>query len=344
MVKYKTKFSRICERCNKENFFKSEKGMKISIKNHGLKCRECFKKKIKQDKIAKKEIGRKCQKCENIKYFENEKKASNFTLCSSCHGRNKVKHFYKNGDNIMKNKNVYQCWIDKYGEKEAALKIEQHKNRLSRSIKSFTNSLTKEEKKEIYKNYNTNHKSVYQHWVDKYGKEKADEMESKRRAHMSKKMSGSGNPMFGKPSPNESGRGWSGWYKGLHFRSIFELSYLKYLIENKINFKTGESTDFRVEYKDLKGNDRNYYPDYYIVDTQEIIEIKPSYFLINEEVKIKTDNAKKKYGNKYIILTEKDIHILKLRDIIELINQGEDLKFKDKYQQKILTIIEKGKK
>ena len=241
----------------------------------------------------------------------------------------------------MKGKNVYQCWIDKYGEEEASKKIEQHKNRLSKSIKNFTNKLTKEEKKEIYKNYSTNHKSVYQCWIDKYGKEKADEMESKRRAHMSKKMSGSRNPMFGKPSPNESGRGWSGWYRGLHFRSIFELSYLTYLVENKINFKTGESINFRVEYQDAIGNDRNYYPDYYIIDTQEIIEIKASYFLKDEQTKLKINKAKEKYGEKYIILTENDIHILKLKDIIKLIKQGEDLKFKDKYQQKILKLIEK---
>jgi hypothetical protein len=32
--------------------------------------------------------------------------------------------------------------------------------------------------------------------------------------------------MYGKPSPQGSGNGWSGWYKGKYFRSIMELSFI----------------------------------------------------------------------------------------------------------------------
>jgi very-short-patch-repair endonuclease len=46
--------------------------------------------------------------------------------------------------------------------------------------------------------------SNYQSWVNKYGKETADDMESSRRKKMSATMSGKGNPFYGKTHTKES--------------------------------------------------------------------------------------------------------------------------------------------
>jgi very-short-patch-repair endonuclease len=46
-------------------------------------------------------------------------------------------------------------------------------------------------------------KSNYQRWLEKYGKEKADELEAMRAAKMSIAMSGSNNPFFGKTHTND---------------------------------------------------------------------------------------------------------------------------------------------
>ncbi len=39
---------------------------------------------------------------------------------------------------------------------------------------------------------------------------------------------GEGNNMYGRPSPQGSGNGWSGWYKERYFRSLRELMFLIY--------------------------------------------------------------------------------------------------------------------
>jgi hypothetical protein len=62
-----------------------------------------------------------------------------------------------------------------------------------------------------------------------YGKEKANKMKN----NLSILNSGSKNKMYGKPSPQGSGNGWSGWYKGWYFRSLIELSYMVNVIEKK---------------------------------------------------------------------------------------------------------------
>lgn len=55
-----------------------------------------------------------------------------------------------------------------------------------------------------------NTKPVYDCWISKYGKKKADELDKIRKEKWSKLMRGSGNPMYGRPSPSGSGNGWSG--------------------------------------------------------------------------------------------------------------------------------------
>ena len=37
--------------------------------------------------------------------------------------------------------------------------------------------------------------------------------------------------MFGRPTPQGSGNGWKGWYKGWFFRSLKELSYVVNVLE-----------------------------------------------------------------------------------------------------------------
>jgi len=147
-----------------------------------------------------------------------------------------------------------------------------------------------------------------------FGKEKAKEIKLK----LSQNNRGNGNPMYGKPSPKKSGNGWSGYYEGHYFRSLLELSYLKYLLDNNINFENGEKKEYIIEYKLNKIN-RTYHPDFYLIDTNELIELKPRKLVNSYINKFKFKSAYKKFGNKFKILTQEDIKILSIEEIKELI-------------------------
>jgi hypothetical protein len=114
---------------------------------------------------------------------------------------------------------------------------------------------------------------VYEFWLNKYGEGEAQKrLENLKRKH-SINNSGSGNPMFGKPSPTGSGNGWSGWYNGWYFRSLRELKFVLDLEKNNKIWFTGENKHYKITYVDPFGKQRNYFPDF-IVENQ-IYEIKP---------------------------------------------------------------------
>lgn len=118
-------------------------------------------------------------------------------------------------------------------------------------------------------------KSLKSIWIKKLG-----EVEGLKRWEEWKKIqkfnsTGDKNPMYGKPSPNGSGNGWSGWYKGTYFRSIYELSYIVSILERfNIIWECGEMSKHMIKYIDYEGAERNYYADF-IIPGKYIIECKP---------------------------------------------------------------------
>jgi len=132
-------------------------------------------------------------------------------------------------------------------------------------------------------------KSFYDVWVEKYGKEEADIKLLDFKKKQSINNSGEKNNMFGKPSPNGSGNGYSGWYKNWYFRSILELSYMIKTIERfNLNWKSGES--IKIPYLDIKGGKRNYLPDF-IINDKYIIECKPNKLIESHQIGLKTKAA-----------------------------------------------------
>lgn len=145
---------------------------------------------------------------------------------------------------------------------------------------------------------------------------------------------GESNGMYGRPAPQGSGNGWSGWYRGIFFRSIIELSYIIYLDSNNIEFKVAETKDYSVKY-DIDGSIKNYFPDFHLIDTDEIVEIKP-YNLINTRLNIlKFEAARLIYGERFKVVTEKDIPILTTHDMVEMYNTNQ-IVFTDRYKQKFI--------
>lgn len=173
---------------------------------------------------------RKCPKCN--KDIEHKRKSSRNQcdkqkrLCKSCGFENRNQDFMKTA--AYKQKMSCSCCGENngfYGKKHSEQTKEKFKKRdlryrqeewykqlMSKSVSGSNNPM-----------YGV---SVYDVWLKKYGKEQADILQEELKQKRRIQCSGAGNPMYGKPSPQGSGNGWSGWYNGVFFRSLKELAYM----------------------------------------------------------------------------------------------------------------------
>lgn len=100
-----------------------------------------------------------------------------------------------------------------------------------------------------------------------------------------------------------NGRGHkTGIFNDIHYRSSYELLFLRFCERNEINVKSAESKQFRIRYT-IDGKKHWYYPDFYLPDFDIIIEIKPA-------SRIKENKDKFAEANKevqFLVLTEEDL-------------------------------------
>jgi hypothetical protein len=180
-------------------------------------------------------------------------------------------------------------------------------------------------------------RTYYQVWVEKYGKEEADRRQKEKNKKTSIQCTGKNNPMYGKPSPKGSGNGWSGWYKGWFFRSLLELSYVVNVLEpNGDDWESAESLNIKIPYKNYKGVERTYTPDF-LINSKTLVEVKPSKLKSSLTVRLKAEAAKtycKQCNWKYVfvdppILTEEKIKELHNESSIKFIKRYEKI-----YEQK----------
>lgn len=137
----------------------------------------------------------------------------------------------------------------------------------------------------------TNHEM----WTERYGKEEADKREAAANQARSKRASGAGNPMYGKPSPQGAGNGWKGWYRGHYFRSLREAAFMIRADNQEEAWQTGEKAEFVVKYL-FNGAERTYRPDFVIGNV--VYEIKPKRLHASLEVVAKRKAAEAHFGSK----------------------------------------------
>jgi len=145
-----------------------------------------------------------------------------------------------------------------------------------------------------------------------YGEEKAASIKAK----LSEKSRGENNPMYGKPSPLKSGGGTKGFYRGYYFRSSMELLFMHNCWKRGIVFVSAEK-NFAVEYE-LNGIKRTYRPDFYLPETNTVVEIKPLYMTKFANNVKKFEAAKKKFAN-FEVKTEKDLEWIAAEEHKELV-------------------------
>jgi len=263
-------------------------------------------------------------------------------LCRSC----KQRHQYSSGirtENWSKvnKRNLGKSFEEIYGKDKAIIL----KEKFSKNSKGENNGrwglnkrtpnqiLEQKEKAKIIGN-----RLRGKSFEETYGKKKAKEIKNK----LSIANTGENNPMYGKPSPKGSGNGFSGWYKNFYFRSLLEFYFLFYLLENNIQFKTAERKEYRIKYT-LNDINRTYIADFYLIESEELIEIKPLKLTKTLENLEKFKAAKKKYGIKFKVLTEKNINKIEYSLILKLIKDKE-LKFTETSYIKFKKYVEKQSK
>lgn len=183
----------------------------------------------------------------------------------------------------------------------------------------------------------TETRNIYQIWCDKYGIEEADKRQKSYCEKQSKLNSGINNNMYGKPSPQGSGNGWSGWYKEWFFRSLRELSYVLTMETNGDKWISAEGQEFRITYQDWENKTRSYFPDFLVNDSL-IVEVKPTNLHNTPLIVAKKKAAEifcKNRGLQYLltdckILQEKEVLNLYLQKIIKFTDRYEE-KFKERY-------------
>lgn len=224
-------------------------------------------------------------------------------------------------NNHMSGIRLYDLWLSRCGKNEADKRLEDWKKKVKHEGKS--NGMAG--------------RSVYSVWLKKYGKEEADKRMSAMKEKHRKNASGTNNHMYGKPSPIGSGNGWSGWYRGHYFRSLLELSYMLNLDAKNIPWQTAESKEFQIEYN-LDGKKRTYHPDFYLLNTDELIEIKPKRLLNSRENLPKFEAARKSFRN-FRVVSETAIKDMSFESIKKLCESG-TVKLVDKWKERLASKIE----
>lgn len=175
-------------------------------------------------------------------------------------------------------------------------------------------------------------KSFYQWWIEKYGKDEADKKLKVFKKKQSNLNKGENNSMYGKPAPQGSGNGWSGWYKGWYFRSLHELSYMIKVIERfNLNWESGEQRKYLIPYISWDGKQRNYFCDF-VINKKYLVECKPKKLHESVSVKVKTKGALKfckKNDLKYKLVSPR---LLKQSEIIRLYRKKR-IKFLKRYDR-----------
>lgn len=299
-------FNRNCPECGRLIGYASKESM-LKAENDKKICSYCA---VKKSKLINSNFKKKCPQCgKEITYTSQrslDESIKQNKVCLKC-SINKPETKEKMRKSHVGHKNLYDIWVDEYGKEIADEKYKQHKQKIS---------------------MNADKRPLFDKWVESYGEDIAKQKYNK----FKQERTGKNNPMYGKPAPHGSGNGWSGHYKGMYFRSLLELYYLIYLIDNNIKFENGELKKHTIKYT-MDGIERNYFPDFYLIDTQETIEIKPKNLIGTYQNKLKFVAAKQKLGNKHVILTEDEINKIDVNRLWDLyINK--ELQFDKRYVTK----------
>lgn len=316
-----------------------------------MSCLNCQKDTKSKGGYIKKFCCGKCQNIYNVKIFNINHEALKCEHCGkdlfNYNGKKIIKKGIKRfcnksckmkNINPMHQGNVYDHWVNKFGKKRAD-ELESNRSAIQsvktskklKGVKILDHFIKKHGERgyELYEDYINNQKIIQKEAQLK----RWNNISSSDRKEFSKKFIGKRNGMYGKPTPQGSGNGWSGWYKEFYFRSLKELKLLLICNRLKINIKTAESKEFRINYIDYKNSNRTAVPDF-IIDNKYIIEIKPKHLQNSFDNKAKFLQFNKLAKKKGMIFRVIDTGKMNIDKFIELYNNKE-IQLIKRYEDKV---------
>jgi len=354
-------YNRNCPICNKELTHCNSSAFNYAVRKNS-KCKSCARKLGKPTRIKKALedciYERTCPICDNTVICKTktqrnqaEKKG---TRCRNCYGKTRIKNPLYSTEKIRICPDcLKEIKYSSHNECNSA-KVKNSVCRSCSSKRSMGNPEYKQKILNVLRNSPitqkqrdsarenlakvTNTRPIFEIWKEKYSPEEVERKIQEFKDKQSFNNSGSKNKMYGKPSPQGSGNGWKGHYKGTFFRSLRELSMLVHFEENNVLWVTGESKKYKILYIDPLGKERNYFPDF-ITDT-EIIECKPKRLWDSPNIKCKTLAAKIFAESIGLVFTLVDPPIINYIKIVEMLTSGIIVCSK-KYEEKIKAWKEK---
>lgn len=148
------------------------------------------------------------------------------------------------------------------------------------------------------------YESTDAYWIGEYGVEEAEKRGAARSKKHIETLKRVGHPASGKPAAKGCGNGWQGWYKGVYFRSLRELSFRMDVLDKvEGQWENGELGKHAIRYVDPIGRSRTYYPDYIV--SSIMYEIKPRRLWETPLVKCKADAGRARcaeLGMEYVMV------------------------------------------
>lgn len=180
-----------------------------------------------------------------------------------------------------------------------------------------------------HKNAFGNKLSPYHCWVKRYGQKEADKRQTENNAATSLRCRGSGNPMYGKTTPQGAGNGWKGWYKDHYFRSLREAVYMISLDREGLTWSSAEK--IVIPYT-MDGKSRTYRPDYLVGN--RLVEVKPVRLHKSPNVTAKRLGAEAYCATRNLVYELIDVPI-NAQIIYDAMQKG-DIRFDRDYEQRFL--------
>jgi hypothetical protein len=239
-----------------------------------------------------------CGKHFEVRYASSKKRFCDRSCSNSWQHANGIRR------NPLNDKTTWEWWVAKLGAEEAEKRREEWRARVSDVTSGeknpmFGKSHTSESCARI--GIRTKGKTI----DEIYGNEKACLIRSKLGCV------GDKNPAYGKVYARGGRSKIQGVYKGLRFRSSYEISFLVEMFTKGVEVSAPASIKYLLD-----GVERTYTPDFQIGN--EIIEIKPEAMIRLRENQAKFEAARlacQEAGFTFKVVTERELVLLTLEQI-----------------------------